>query len=68
VPRKAALQRHLDGDGPFLEIVEREVGEKPVWSEAISVYYAPPCVTEMPFHRSEHGIDPAPVCAVTSSA
>ena len=54
---KVALQRHLDRDGSLFEIIEREAGEKCVRREAVSVYYAPPGVTEMLIHCSEHGIN-----------
>jgi hypothetical protein len=55
-----ALESHLDRDGAFLEVVEREAGEKRVGRKAIRVDHPPRC-------RSEDTIS-APVCAVTSSA
>ena len=53
-----ALESHLDRDGAFLEVVEREAGKKRVGRKAIRVDHPPRC-------RSEDRVD---LCAVTSSA
>ena len=54
---RSPLQRHLDGDRPLFEIVEREAGEKCVGREAIGMDHAPPGVAEMGIHRGKDRID-----------
>ena len=52
-----ALESHLDRGGVFLEVVEREAGEKRVGRKAIRVDHPPRCMAEMAIHRSKDRVD-----------
>jgi hypothetical protein len=59
-PRRVRAKQRvasLDRDGAFLEVVEREAGEKRVGRKAIRVDHPPRCMAEMAIHRSEDRVD-----------